>query len=462
MTRRGYSMIRRLIGDERGLALPLVTVAIPVIFGCSALAIDFGYVLQVQTTLQSKTDAAALAGAQGLVDGTYTAKANLYSASTAAGGVNQISGIAVGAPTITTRCSTTMANAGVACAGPASSNVIVVTQTARVPLLFGSAVNFAQMTVSATSTASAGGGNYPALNVMILIDNTSSMSNTDPNCSGKTKFQCALLGVQNFLAKLSPSVDYIGIEVFPGVTTASAPYDVNCSGTVSPVEYGSSKFNAPATATYTIVGLSTCTTGSSGNCYRTSNSATSLNSSSSIVKSVGTSSTTGCMKIVGGEGTYYADAINQAQSNLAAFKTSLGASGVNTQNVMILWSDGDATASSSSGQIVASKGTNECHAAITAAQNATAAGTWVYTVGTAPITGSGGCTTDTGANAITPYCTLLEMASKLSNFHSDTAPPSGACPNGDYGPPASSDSAAIFTSLGAALGSVRLIPNGTT
>src|SRR5271165_5770575 len=81
MTRQGFSVIRRLIGDERRLALPLVTVAIPVIFGCSAIAIDFGYALQVANTLQSKTDAAALAGAQGLTDGTYTTKARLYSAS---------------------------------------------------------------------------------------------------------------------------------------------------------------------------------------------------------------------------------------------------------------------------------------------------------------------------------------------------------------------------------------------
>ena len=463
MTKPGWSLARRLVGDERGLALPLVAVAIPVIFGSTALAVDYGYVLQVQNTLQYKTDAAALAGAQGLIDGTYSSKAKLYSASAAVGGVNTISGITVGAPTITTKCSTTLTNAGVACSGSSSSNMIVVTQTAKVPLFFGSALKFAQMTVSATASAAPGGGNYPNLNVMILIDNTQSMTQTDPNCSGKTKVACAMAGVQSFLAKLSPSVDYVGIEVFPGVTSASAQYDVsNCSShSVTPVEYGISGFSGSSpTDTYTIVGLAKCTTGTSGNCYRTSNGATSLNSSSNLVKAVGTSTTAGCMKVVGGEGTYYADAINQAQSNLAAFKTSLGSAGAASQNVMILWSDGDAGATSGS-QIVASEAKQQCHEAITAAQNATAAGTWVYTVGTAPITGSGGCSTDTSPT-ITPYCTLLEMASKLSNFASDTAPPSAACPNGEKGPAASSSSAAIFSNIGASLGSVRLVPNGTT
>ena len=305
MTKPGWSIARRLIGDERGLALPLVAVAIPVIFGSTALAVDYGYVLQVQNTLQYKTDAAALAGAQGLIDGTYSSKAKLYSASAAVGGVNTISGITVPAPTITTKCSTTLTNAGVACSGSSSSNMIVVTQTAKVPLFFGSALKFAQMTVSATASAAPGGGNYPNLNVMILVDNTSSMTQTDPNCSGKTKIACAMAGVQSFLGKLSPAVDYVGIEVFPGVTSASAQYDVsNCSShSVTPVEYGSTGFSGSSpTDTYTIVGLAKCTTGTSGTCYRTSNGATSLNSSSNLVKAVGSSTTTGCMKAVGRRG----------------------------------------------------------------------------------------------------------------------------------------------------------------
>jgi uncharacterized membrane protein len=151
------SLIGRLAGDERGAILPVVTVALPVIFGTTALAIDYGYVRYVQSSLQATTDAAALAGAQGLSDGTYAAKANLYSSSVLVGGVNTIAGITVGTPTITVRCSLKMKNdADVPCppSGHGNAiNVIQVTQTATVPLFFGSAIGLKPMTVWATAFA---------------------------------------------------------------------------------------------------------------------------------------------------------------------------------------------------------------------------------------------------------------------------------------------------------------------
>jgi uncharacterized membrane protein len=154
------TLIRRLAGDERGVILPLVTVALPVIFGTTALAIDYGYVRYVQSRLQATTDAAALAGAQGLSDGdSYTAEAQTYSSSASVGGINTIAGITVAAPTITPRCSSTMQSAAIPCTGSTSSppvyNVISVTQTAQVPLIFGSAIGLKPMTVSATAHASA-------------------------------------------------------------------------------------------------------------------------------------------------------------------------------------------------------------------------------------------------------------------------------------------------------------------
>ena len=451
--------LSRLLCDETGLALPLVTVSIPIIFGCLALAVDFGYAVQVKNELQSRTDAAALAAAQGLADGTYSAKANLYSASGSAGGVNTISGVSVPAPQITARCSTSLQTAGVPCYS--AGNVVQVTQTAQAPLFFGAALGWSAATVSATSTAAAGGGNLPALNVMIIVDTTASMNTNDPAC-GMTRFQCSLKGVQNILSELNPAVDYVGIEVFPGVTTASAQNDVNCSGNPTPVQYGSSKFSAsPATATYSIVGLATCTTGTGGNCYRTSSSATSLNSASNIVKAVGTGSSTGCMKAEGGEGTYYADAISAAQASLAAFKTSLGAAGANTQNVIMMLSDGDANSNASSGQIISSESHQQCHEAVTAANNASAAGTWFFAISYgSPTAGAPtGCSTDTSPT-ISPYCAMMEMASKPSMFLSDVTPPSTPCPNGQYGPPAGDNVAELFGEAGSVLAGPRLVPNG--
>lgn len=485
MKNRLNSAIRRLWRDRDGAVLPIIAVSLPVILGMTALSIDYGYVLNVKTRLQSTTEAAALAGAQGLYDDTYTAKANLYSSSAAVGGLNIINDVTVAAPSIATHCSTTMQSV-VPCVTGKTVNVIQVTQTAQAPLFFGSAIGLKPMTVSATAYAAAAGSSLPALNVMIVLDTTGSMSSSDPKCvinkTTETKLDCAEIGVQEMLGALYPTIDYVGLEVFPGLTSASASGDTSCSGRnptkPQPVEYGSPGFSAsPATDTYTIVGLSKCTTGASGTCYRSSNTASSLNTSSPMVEAVGSSSSSmGCLKNPAGEGTYFADAITAAQAALEAFKSSLGSAGANTQNVIVILSDGDANAQSGS-QIVASEASNQCKEAVTASDNAKAAGTWVYAIGYDPIetdtdttTGSGknkkttpstGCITDSGpaATRITPYCTLLEMASTPTSkyFFSDEAPPSASC-NGVSGPPASGNVADLFQEVGLTLSQPRLIP----
>ena len=468
MTRRLRKQMRRFAADERGYVLPLVAVALPVIFGTTALAIDFSYVLYTQKALQSATDQAALAAAQGLADGTYTAKAKLYSSSAAAGGVNTISGVPVPAAnvSVTPRCSTTMSNAGVTCVGPASANAVKVQQTATVPLFFGSAIGLKPMTVTATGYASGAGGKYPQLNVMIVLDTTQSMTQTDSKCTiGKngaavSKVACAENGTQSILSQLYPTIDYVGLEVFPGLQTASVSKDLNCTGLKSSdlAVYGSPGFTAKtSTATYTIAGLSsTCM--ASGTCYRTSNTATGLNSSSALVQAVGNGTTAGCMQALGGMGTFYADSITAAQTQLAAFKTSLGSNGANSQNVIILLSDGDANAKSGS-QIVAAEAPNQCTEAITAATNAKAAGTLVYVVGYAPAT-SGGCSTDTGKNAVTPYCALAQISSGQKYFFSDVNPPAAStcAPVSWTLPAASANIASAFSNIGSQLASVRLIP----
>jgi hypothetical protein len=223
------------------------------------------------------------------------------------------------------------------------------------------------------------------------------------------------------------------------------------------VEYGSPGFTAtPQTDTYTIV--------SPAANYRTSNSATTLNSSSTLVKSAGNGATTGCMDPVAGEHTFYADAVASAQSQLATFKSGLGAAGANSQNVIILLSDGDANAQySASGHsdIVQAKSTNECHAAITAASNAKATGTWVYVVGYgANTSASSSCGTD--SPAISAYCTLAQMSSQQSTgrqyFYADAAPPA-SCPGVSWTlPAASANIANAFTQIAQGLASVRLIP----
>ena len=117
-----------------------------------------------------------------------------------------------------------------------------------------------------------------------------------------------------------------------------------------------------------------------GDDFGTSDPATTLNTSSNIVKVT----KPGCLKAPGGLGTYYADAIGAAQSALVAEQTARKNAGQPAgTNVIILLSDGAASSSSAQmGPLESANINSECHAAITAAQNAAAAGKTVAAAGT--------------------------------------------------------------------------------
>src|SRR5664279_4980316 len=66
---------------ERGQVLAIVALALVALLGISAFAIDVGYAYYAKRQLQSATDAAALAGAQDLPNGTSAvATATTYAA----------------------------------------------------------------------------------------------------------------------------------------------------------------------------------------------------------------------------------------------------------------------------------------------------------------------------------------------------------------------------------------------
>ena len=62
--------IKRLGGDQSGMALIYVTMSLPVIIGFGLLAIDVGRVTSLQSSLQHGADSLALAGAAELVQKT--------------------------------------------------------------------------------------------------------------------------------------------------------------------------------------------------------------------------------------------------------------------------------------------------------------------------------------------------------------------------------------------------------
>lgn len=493
---------------RRGQAvIILVTMSSAVFFGILSLVLDLGILYRDQRELIDSTQAAALAGAEAMsqtgatvatttaavlaysgVSGNHNAYANLP-------GVALISGYG---PKL--YCSTTMEAQGVECIGAGSSNAIIVEQHVQVPTLFASLFGIKKFTLEATATASMWGASAGPENVAMVVDSTASMNDSQSSADcNSTAISCALSGVQTLLQSLSPcqlsestcgaatqvtgppaygyvtpSLDRVSLFTFPAITTSTVVQDINCGSsnpTIAPYSAVTpSPF--PATYTYQVAGFSSD--------YRTSDSASSLNTSSGIVKAVGGGGS-GCtaMAAIGGEGTYYAQVIAQAQAYLVTEQ----AANPGSKNVLILLSDGSAnsTCSSSSGGVctagpmigastTAATGAyppastlQECHQAIAAAQSAWAAGTIVYAINYGAE--ATGCTTDTSPT-ISPCQTMLQMATyppggTSTTYFSDD-PSSGVDTTCIAAARPISGLNSIFKAIAGDGTFARLIPNGTT
>jgi hypothetical protein len=470
---------------RRGQSLLFMALAVPVIFGVPALVFDFGLVYIDQNKLNASTQAAALAGAQamaqaGATSATVTAAATSYSST----GTNQnASSVLPGASFVTgypaMSCLSTLQSVlGISCYGPSNTNALVVKQQASVPLFFLRMFGSSSATLTATATAAMRGASTSPFNIAIIVDTTGSMNSTDSdsNCSG-TRISCALSGVQVLLKSLSPcastssscgtvtsgnvanSVDRVSLFAFPGVTTLTAADDYNCGGTAPTAVPYSTPF--PAASTYQIVGFSSD--------YRSSDQASSLTTSSHLVAAVHGTSGTPCMQVVGGYGTYYAQVIKSAQAYLVSEQALYPSS----KNVMILLSDGDASATCSlsvlgvctAGSMFGASTTSgvypstlqECHQAITAASAATAAGTRVYSVAYGAT--ASGCSTDTSPS-ITPCQTMEQIASSPGYFFSDYTATGGSSSCISASQPVSGLNQ-IFQVIAGDLTIAKLVPNNT-
>ena len=298
------SLLRTFGHDQGGATAVIVALlAVPMI-GLTGLVVDFGHVYAVQRSLQASADAAALAGGYNIPVGTAIATANSYSAQ--AGDKNAASNVTVtmvsGYPKLNCYSSTGIICVKTAETSSAGANAIQVKEQAVVPTYFTRIAGISSVTVSAIATAGAKGGNGQALNVMIVLDTTASMSSTkDPNCglgSNASRESCALAGVRALLSGLNPSLDYVGLMVFPGLASANdvTTYDDTCGAGTLP---GSDIVAYNASPVYTVTGLS------GSNNFKTSNSSTTLNGNSDIVVAVGGDS--GCtsgsgVQAIGGRG----------------------------------------------------------------------------------------------------------------------------------------------------------------
>jgi hypothetical protein len=484
MNRHNESFLRRAHKDQRGQVLAVVLVMLVVLLGFAAFVVDFGLIYISYRELQTSTDAAALAGAEVLPNSTATTTATLYSG--VSGNKNSYSNL----PNVTMvsgypklKCLTTLTNQGIACVAPANANAIQVMQQVSVPLTFARLVGANSVTLTATASAAMRGAAPAPYNVVIVVDSTASMNDSDggSNCTGSRE-SCALAGVQILLGELSPCgaslsscgqatggqvtnpVDQVSLLTFPAVTTATTADDYNCGGSTPTIEpyplptapsyttYSNLPKGTPTT-TYQVVNFSSD--------YRTSDTATSLNTSSDLV--LAANGKTGCtgLQAIGGEGTYYAGAIYSAESLLVAQQ----AANPGTQNALILISDGDASATSAALPGASTKSglypstVQQCHQAITAAQWAATqgvGGTKVYAV--AYGAEASGCSTDTSPT-ISPCQTMQQIASSPAYFYTDyTSSNNGGCVSASQ---PTTNLNQIFTEIAGDFTVARLIPDNT-
>ena len=472
------SGIRIFLRDERGQALPFIALMLVALLGMGGFVVDTGRAMYSQHILQASANAAALAGATALPGSNAVAVATQYSG--LSGDLNYSASIPAvsfvsGYPAV--QCLTTLSNEGEACVSPGNGNAVVVKEETTLKLPFLSVVGKSSLTLGASATAAMRGGDAGPYNVVIIVDSTASMSDKDSDSScSTTRLACALGGVQILLQDLYPCgssqttcgavtsgnvahpLDEVALYTFPGVTTGTVAYDYTCNEKSKPTTQA---YTEPTTTpNYQVVNFSTD--------YRTSDSASSLSSSSNIVKAAGSGSGCAGIQAVGGYSTYYAGVIYAAQAALVSeAKVNTGA-----QNVLILLSDGDAEATNpasgksgtkdlpnanqTNGTYVST--TQDCHQAITAAAAAAKAGTHVYSV--AYGAESSGCSLDTSPS-ITPCQTMQQIASAPQYFYSDYTASGGTSSCVSSAHPTSGLSQ-IFTQIAGDLSVGRLIPNGTT
>jgi hypothetical protein len=469
------------------------------------------------------TSAAVLAASTSFsaVPGSVNAQGNLPNVS-----------MASGFPVL--KCLTTLQSQGIACVGAVPYNALQVQVQVVVPMYFAALFGLDTMTVTASATAASRGGAATPYNVAVVVDTTLSMLYPDADC-GSTEIACAMNGIQVLLKNLTPcaaslakctitsgvaasSVDRVALFTFPDVSSSTTAQDTTCTTPVpAPTVQNHfwSTVNGGATINYVMPMSPTGTTpvipwsslpaamaysfptvGASSyvpsqsdfatypmtlgtatyqitqflSDYRTSNAATMLNPNSTLVKAAG--GVIGCGSMTspnydGVFGTYYAGVIYAAQSALLAVK----ALNPGTENVLIILSDGNATApqvngnntvmgppATSSGQYPSWVG--ECGQAVVAAKYASSRGTLVYSVayGSEPA----GCLSDQNAGSypnITPCGTMADMATASQYFYSDFHQ-SGSGSVCVAGQPVTSLSD-IFTAISADLTTARLIPNNT-
>ena len=457
---------RTFLRAEKGATAVITALFIVGALGLSALVIDVGRAMQVQRALQTSADAAALAGAQDLsctsADTSTTTAAN-YSAST--GGYNTIPGVSAGSVSFSAVRKSLTSNPSVfgSCPSP-GANAIFVTESVAVPTILGSVLGVDSITVAVKSAAAGRGGPSANEDVVLILDSTGSMSQDDPTtsksstCYKVSKIACAEQGLQAILLAMGPPTDQVALATFPGLTSASqAQKDSSCTGGSPQVaQYGAASnyyFVAP------VNNGSAATSPYFDTTYKSSGTATTLDTSDALPIAIGAGSCAG-IHVVGGVGTYFADAVAQATTLLTNDGRTLA------KKYIVLISDGGAGSSSGSSPATGlSNSFQECTQAVTNAQTAKNAGITVITVGYGASASALSCYdggTVSSKGVLTPNttsystgCAVLQAMASTGYFYYDSG---SACTGGQT----AADVATVLKYVAGQLGSPAMIPISTS
>jgi Flp pilus assembly protein TadG len=490
------SRLGRCLGGERGQVIPILLVMMLTLFGVCGFVIDAGRLYISYQELQASTDAAALAGGFGLQTSGSTGQTYAEEFDSATGGNNVFSnlpGVTLVTSPPTVKC-ISYTYLPIACSTASGTyNAIQVQQTVSVPMTFARFFGAKSVQLTATSTASEYGGPSTPYNIALIIDTTASMgqsrsdSCTDPisGTSYTTSIKCALVGAKILLLNTAPcasnlstcsgtasnSVDMISLFTFPNgeASTMGNDYSSGCGGptitsTYSYPELGTAYAPSGTSPDYQVTSYQST--------YRTSDVATTLNTSSNLTAAIG--QTSGCtgLQTPGGLGTYYAGALAAAQETLVTQQALSGRSG--SKNAIILLSDGQANATKMATTDVNGKSVsstaytypsqiNECQQAINIASTISATGTKIYVVAygspTTTSSASSGCEKDSsGPNAwIAPCTAMSKIATSAATFFvDDPAGTSSGCTSAQN---PETGLANIFGKISYNFTNARLIPN---
>jgi hypothetical protein len=373
--------LEALARQQAGQVLPLIVGALVPLLGMVGLAIDIGYAYYSQRTLQSSADAAALAGASqlpNLQDATDTA--SQYGAG--AGGKNAIqsSGITGVQQSVSEKCVASLP-------GCAPDNAVVVDESGNASTFFLRIFGVNSIPLHVRSTACGPCAERPA-DIVMVFDRTGSMCWTwsganDPSC---TKLNNAKSGMDTMLTALDPSVDRVGLVVLPPVASGQS----NCS-TPSSNSYNSTL------SRYLLVPLTTA--------YKKGGV---LDHASQLV------STIDCVQA--GGGTAYANALEDAQAELAAHGRP------DALHYIVFFTDGAANTGPTYYPTTSPYRKQPCHQGVWSAQTIKAAGTTIFGIGYT-LNGVGGtanrCFSYTGADespSITAYSAVQQISSNADTF----------------------------------------------